>query len=345
MFVPPAFHERRPHLVAPVRVDPTGLAGPTPGQARGRGWRRTSFGLHVPAVVGRSSEQRIVEAAAVLHAHEAVTGWAALSWEGGTWFAGTADGTALRDVPLVVSRHVARQPGIRVSQEFLAPYAISVIDGVPVTSSVRSVCFEMRYAATLGKAVEALDMACFSDLVSLDEVAEYLSTLGPVTGIQQARDALASADENSWSPRETAMRGVWTRRAGFLKPLCNAPVFDLQGRHVGTADLIEPVLGVVGEYNGSLHLSGRQVAKDLKRESAFRDLGLETVTMVAADWADLDGYTSRLCSAARRARARTAVPGWTLVAPTWWTATATVAQRRALAPRQRETLLAYRRVA
>ena len=43
----------------------TGTSGPTPKQARGRGWRRTSRGLYVPADVdGSNPEQRIVEAAA-----------------------------------------------------------------------------------------------------------------------------------------------------------------------------------------------------------------------------------------------------------------------------------------
>ena len=72
------FHVRRPRLVRPVRVDPEGLTGPTRGQARGPGWRRTSQGLHVPAGVDVTPEQRIVEAAAVLRKDEAVAGWAAL---------------------------------------------------------------------------------------------------------------------------------------------------------------------------------------------------------------------------------------------------------------------------
>ena len=49
------------------------------------------------------------------------------------------------------------------------------------------------------------------------------------------------AEENSWSPRETRMRGVWMQRAGLARPRCNAPVFTLEGRHVGTPDLIAQV--------------------------------------------------------------------------------------------------------
>ncbi len=328
-----------------MRVDPSGLAGPTPGRARGPDWRRTSQGLYVPAEVELTVEQRIVEAAAVLGVDEAVTGWAALRWMGAAWFEGTAGPTSLRDVPLLARRDRAAPPGATVSQEFLHPDEIMTVDGVPVTDDVRSVVHEMRFARTLGDAVVALDMACYSDLVDLAEVATYLRALGPVTGIQQARDALALGDENSWSPQETQMRGVWVRRTDLEHPLCNRPVFSLDGRHVGTPDLIAPVLGLIGQYNGSDHLSLAGAAADTKKDAAYRDLGLETVSMLATDWSDLDDFTARLSAAARRAAARSGTPRWTLDEPAWWTPTHTVGLRRALREPDRRRLLRYRRTA
>ena len=345
MFVPPPFHERRPGLVAPVRVDPEGVAGPTRGEARGPHWRRTGYGFYVPAGVVASPQQRTIEAAVVLRDDEAVTGWAALSWEGAAWFDGTRSGRDPRPVTLVVRRHVIGQVGASISQEFLNPGHITVVDGLSLTSRVRSVTYEMRYATGLGAAVEAIDMACYSDLVSLAEVAAYVRQLGPVTGIQQARDAIAEADENSWSPRETGMRGVWTRLAGLPRPRCNVPVFTLDGRHVGTPDLIDPATGLVGLYHGDSHLSLVGASKDNRQDADFRDLGLEPVAMFATDWYDLDGFTRRLVAAARRARARGGVRQWTIEPPAWWTPTETVAQRRALADWQRERYLRYRRVA
>ncbi|MEO5663381.1 MAG: hypothetical protein ABIR39_08845 [Nocardioides sp.] len=299
----------------------------------------------MPASVELTPEQRTLEASAVLGDGDAVTGWAALHWLGAPWFDGTIDGAETRDIPVVAGRHLIAQPGFSVSQEFLAPGEITSVDGLAVTSARRSVTFEMRYAAGLGAAIVALDMACYSDLVSIAEVAAYVAELGPLTGIQQARAALLEADENAWSPRETKMRGVWTRMARLPRPLCNAPVFTLQGLHVGTPDLIDPVLGLVGQYNGSDHITLAGTANDLKKDAAYRDLGLEPVTMVASDWADLDDFTARLLAAARRARCRTAKPLWTVEPPAWWTPTRTVAQRRALAEWQRERYLRYRRAA
>jgi hypothetical protein len=344
VFTPEPFHVRRPRLVGPVRVDPAGLVGPTRGQARGPGWRRTSQGLHVPAHVEPTPEQRIVEAAAVLHDDEAVTGWAGLRWELAAWFDGTTTDRTLRDVPVVARRDRAAPLGVCVSQEFLHPDEITRVDGVPVTLAVRSVVYEMRYAARLGAAVIALDMACYSDLVSIAEVAAYVAQLGPVTGIQQARDALALGEENSWSPQETALRGVW-RREGLPRPLCNAPVFTLDGRHVGTPDLIHPEIGLIAQYNGSDHLTLAGTAADIKKDADFRDLGLESATMLVTDWVDLDDFTRRLMAAARRAATRPGPRLWTLDQPSWWTPTHTVERRRALARAERDRLLRYRRTA
>lgn len=345
VFTPSPFHRRRPGLVAPVSLDPRGLEGPTRGRARGPQWRTTSRGLVVPAHVHPTPQQRALEASALLREGEAVTGWAALNWAGGAWFTGSVDGADVRDVPIAARRHVVTQAGFHVSQEFLAPGEIAVVDGLPITRALRSVTFEMRHAPTLGDAVVALDMACYSDLVSVAEVAAYVAGLGPVTGIQQARDAVAEGEENSWSPQETRMRGLWVKRAGLARPRCNAPVFTLDGRHVGTPDLIGPELGLVGEYHGSAHLSLAGAATDIKKDAAYRDLGLETVAMVASDWADPDDFVARLQSAARRARGRTAAPGWTLDPPAWWTSTHTVAQRRALGEVGRRRYLGYRRAA
>lgn len=345
VFEPPPFHDRRPGLVAPVAADPKGLTGPTPGQARGPHWRTTSRGLLVPSHVQVTPEQRIVEAGALLREEEAVTGWAALHWSGAAWFGGTLPDGVEREVPLVARRHLVAQPGFLVSQEFVAPAEISMVDGLPVTQGLQSVTFEMRRATTLGDAVVALDMACYSDVVSIAEVAAYVAGLGPVTGIQQARDALGEAEENSWSPQETRMRGVWTKRVGLPRPRCNVPVFTLDGRHVCTPDLISPELGLVGLYNGRVHLNLAGAATDIKQESAYRDLDLETVTMVASDWGDLDDFIARLGSAARRASARAGRRKWTLEQPAWWTSTEKVSERRALDAAARRRYLAYRRAA
>ena len=113
----------------------------------------------MPAWVEESDDQRIVEAAAVLPPYGGVTGWAGLAWMRGRWFADT-----LRDVMLATAgTFVRRQPGFSICEEKLDPADLIVVDGLRVTSAVRSVCFEMRYARSLQQAVAILfrDDRCF----------------------------------------------------------------------------------------------------------------------------------------------------------------------------------------
>lgn len=330
--------------MAPVRVDPAGRTGPTPGQARGPAWRSSSRGWHVPVDVDETVVgQRIVECLPLLTISGAVTGWAALHWCGAAWFGGASADGGLLDVPLLTAHFRRRQRGFDISQEQVRPDEIAYVDWLPVTVPVRSLGFEVRHARSWRDAVVALDMAAYSDLVSTEEAARYIATIGPWTGVIQARKALAHADENAWSPREVVMRLLWTQEAHLPRPRCNIPVFDLEGRHLGTPDLFDPVAGVAGEYEGSMHLAGRQRVKDVRREGDFRDHGIEAVTMVAAE--DRAAFVARL----HAAYARSARPGrlrrWTIEPPAWWVRTDTVARRRSLSAEDQRRLLRYRRAA
>ena len=348
VFEPPPFHPDRPGLVAPVRIDPAGEHGPTRRQSRGTRWRRTSRGLFVPVTAPADlTAQRIVEAAAVLGPGDAVTGWAALHWLGAYWFGGLdADGRTPREVPLLTHRHVLGQPGFTISQDHLRFGEVELAHGLPITVPVRSVAFEARFAPTLRRAVQAIDMACYSDLVDCHEVAVYVDSLATWTGVPLARKAAALADENAWSPTEVSMRLVWTVEAERPRPLCNRPVFTLDGRHLGTPDLIDPVAGVIGQYDGAIHLVGSQRSADVEQEARYREAGLECVTMLAADLASSAAFVRRLHAAyGRAARSPSEDRRWTLEPPEWWTQTHTVARRRALSEHDRRRLLRYRRSA
>jgi hypothetical protein len=336
----------RPGLFRPVPVDPAGVHGPTRQQARSARWRRSSRGLYVFDTPSADAvDQRILEAAAVLPPYGGVTGWAALRWAGAGYLNDTWPSGEPREVTLAVVNHDVRsQPGIHVTSERLNPKDLTAVDGLPVTRHVRSVCFEMRYAATLGQAVKVFDMSALADLVGVREVWAYtVSYLSGWTGVERVRRAIRLVDENSWSPTETEMRLLWTTALLLPRPLCNHPVFDRDGRHIGTPDLLDPIAGLVGKYDGMLHLEGRRRARDIDREAAFRRVGLEYVTMTAVDRHDPSGYLRRVQEA--RARARflpDAERPWTVTPPPWWTPTVTVEQRRGLTQAQRARFLGRR---
>jgi hypothetical protein len=336
----------RQGLFRPVPIDPTGVHGPTRAQARSARWRRSSHGLYVlQTEYADPVDQRILEAAAVLPPFGGVTGWAALHWSGAEYFDGTAAGGRLLDVPLAVSDHDIRsQPGIRVTAERIGPRHLITVDGMPLTHHARSVCFEMRYARDLTTAIRILDMAASADLVSLREVwAHAVVELSGWTGVDRVRKALPWADENSWSPTETEMRLLWTAHLRLPRPLCNHPVFDRDGRFVATPDLLDIEAGMVGEYDGELHLDRRRRSRDIAREAAFRRVGLEYVTMTAADRRDPGPYLRRVREARGRALFLPAERrAWTVEPPAWWTPTVTVEQRRALDEGQRARYLRRR---
>jgi hypothetical protein len=302
-------------------------------------WRRTGHGLYLPAHLDADSlEQRLVEIGTALPSESGITGWAALAWLRTRWADGTgADGRDL-PVPILVPNHRTRsRPGVLISAEKIRPGEIRTVDGLPITSPLRSVCFEARHAPSVTDAVRWLDIALAADHVSLEELAAYQGTLTAWTGVPQLRDAIALADENSWSPMETEMRLQWVLKLGIATAVANHPVFDADGSFVGTPDLIDLEAGVAGEYDGSLHLPGVQRAKDIRREGLFRRVGLEYVTMTAVDRRDPTDFLQRTIDA--QARARHLTRRWTVDPPAWWIPTTTVAARRALTAAQRKRCL------
>ncbi|WP_148615277.1 hypothetical protein [Nocardioides rubriscoriae] len=336
--IPPGTAHR---VVAPVRTDPDGVGGPTRRQASGPEWRRSSHGLYVPSDVELTPAQRVLEAGYLVPRCGAVTGWGSLHWQGATWFTGTrADGT-LVDVDIAVPAHRIRtQAGFHMTGDRFDPAEAVSLDGIWVAWPVPAAFFAMRYAPSVTEAALVLAMAAFDDLVSVEEMTAHALDHPAYTGVPRCRDALPRAVENCWSPQEFRML-TWWEDAGFPSPLANRPVFDLAGRHIGTPDLIDPVAGVIGQYDGGVHLVGDAPRADAVRDAAFEHHGLEQVTARAGD---LGGrFVSDLRSAYARAAARPQSDRtWTTELPGWWVPTFTVEQRRALSAADRERWLGYR---
>jgi hypothetical protein len=330
--------------VLPTRRDPQGKFGPTPAETRGPHWRSTSWGYWIHAEVELTAEQRILEAATLGPPHSGVTGWAALRWEHARWFPGTrADGTLLPVCLATGGEDIRAQAGITVSAERLDPRDLVVVDEVRITSRVRSVCFEMRYAPDERAAARVLSMAAYSDFVSVDEVAEYAARHSGWTGIPRCRLAIPLAEENCWSPPELDAVLVWRLDAGLPRPACNRPVFRIDGSHLGTPDFIDVEAGLVGQYDGELHLAGVQRSRDVRLEDAYREVGLECLTIMKSDLRNRAALVARMHAARGRARWEAeSRRRWTIEPPPWWTPTHTVELRRALTDAQSRKLLRYR---
>jgi hypothetical protein len=240
------------------------------------------------------------------------------------------------------SGHLAGRPGVWSWHDWLFEGDVMLLDGLPLTRPERSVSGAAARARSLEDAVRVIDMAAVDDLVSLAELEAYAQRIRGRPGTRLFRAALELADENAWSPQEVAMRVRWkSGRACHL--LCNRPVFDLQGRHLLTPDVLDPSAGVAGEYNGALHDEAPIRRRDLDREDLCRDIGLEVVSMMSSDHRDVSAFERRLAAAYRRARGRSVGRCWTLEQPAWWVDTSTVESRRALDDATRQRWLPWAR--
>ncbi len=317
-------------LVRPVAVDPAGRSGPTRRQAQGRRWRRTTEGHYVP-VDGTIDcfEQRVLEQSIRLPPGGAVTGRAALRLAGAAFFDGIApDGRTPLPVPLVVppTSRIRSTPESVVSREPLLADEMTLLHGIPATVPVRALFDEVRLLGAREGTV-AVDMTAAAVLVSCRELGDYLDRHRRWRRSAVVEQALRYASEESASPGESRMRLLWVVDARLPRPLVNQPVFDDRGRLLGVADLLDPVAGVVGEYDGSSHRTARRHAADVGREHGMRQAGLEYFTVTGPDLGDAVRVVERMCCTRARALARPGRRGWTLEPPEGWVPFETAADR------------------
>jgi len=311
-------------LVRPVPVDPSGRAGPTTGQARGTSWRRTTPGLFVPSTVSDDvPEQRILEQSMRLPTPDSgVTGWAACRLWGAAFFDGLGrDGRTRLPVPLALGAkgQLRARPGSRLLRARLTSAEVVVIVGIQCTDRQRALFDAMRTAASIEDAVVAMDMMAAAGVVSINQMRDYAGTHPAWTGVPQVRAALALADEGSRSPAETRMRLIWVRDAQLPPPLSNQPIWTRDGRLLGIADLLDPESGTVGEFDGADHREAARHTRDVAREQALREVGLEYFTVTGHDLGHRERVATRMLGARLRARWLPEVErAWTIDPPRWW---------------------------
>ena len=162
-------------------------------------------------------------------------------------------------------------------------------------------------------------MALAAGVTTLDDVRRYAATRPAWEGIPLYREAVALSNECFRSGPEVFLYLRWRLDAGFPEPLVNPPVFDLDGRLIGYPDLLDPVAGVAGEYDGAAHRSRDRHRRDVARGDRFRAAGLESFTVVAGDLADEELVVDRMRTARHRALFLPASERrWTLTPPPWW---------------------------
>jgi len=279
----------------------------------------------VPASTSRECiHQHILEQGARIRSYGAVTGWASLRFQGAKYFDGLRrlGPGQLAPVPIVTGGALlSPDDRVVISRAQLAAGERQLVDGIWVTRPTRALFDEVRRHGRLREAVADIEVAVAAGLLSFAEFADYVAHRNPWTGIGLAREAVALAGLGCWSRPETLMALIWMLDAELDRPLCNVPVFDLDGRLIAIVDLLDPVAGCVGEYQGGDHKHGERHRNDVAREQALRDVGLECFEVVGGDLADRELVVKRMVAA--RGRSLFQAPAdrlWTLDQPAWWPA-------------------------
>ena len=316
-------------LVQPVRLDPSGVSGPTRGQARSKQWRRCAHGWYVPANADASRvEQRILEQSVRLSDRGAITAWAALRWRGATYFDGRAH-NGLVQLPVPLIRRSGRYPPGDASwrRHQLAGTERELVRDVPCATVQRALFDDMRFSS-LRLAVRAMEMSAAAGLISTALMAEYVTDHPAWEGVPLVRQALTLSCDDARSPKETDLKIVWVLDAGLPYPLVNQPVFDHAGNLLGYPDLLDAEAGVVGEYDGVDHKDRDRHRQDVAREQRYRDHGLEYFTVVGGDLHDTELVVKRMLTTRHRAGF---IPQenrrWTLTPSPWWPGAETLHDR------------------
>ena len=278
-------------LTVPTRVGST--AGPTPDAARGPRWRRTSQGLHVPVVVARTVEQRIIEAAARLPSGGMVTGWAALRLAGAAYFDGSGEDVAV----LLPHSSRIRAPGVLVTRTRRPLPKPARLYGVPCAPAEHALLQELGRQSDDRECVVMVEMALVARVVDHDRLRDLVAVTPRVHA--RVAQAVVGATGHYRSPKEVHMALVWERDAGHPRALANRAVLGRDGSRLAVVDLLDPESGTYGEYDGEAHRSRSRHRRDVDRAEKLRDAGLESFTVVAGD--PVDVQVARMRAARRRA--------------------------------------------
>lgn len=150
----------------------------------------------------------------------------------------------------VVPHHTSRclQRSVRCKEGYLPAHDLVEVEGLVVTTPVRTTC-DMLRSLWRPHAMAAADAMAHAGLVSRGEVTTYISRLKRYPGIVQARALAPLIDPLSESAGESWQR-LRLVDAGFPVPLSQFEVFDRFGQPVARLDHAYDGLRVGIEYDG-----------------------------------------------------------------------------------------------
>jgi len=294
--------------VAELPAEALSLAGPfTRAQARAAGltdtqlessrWRRVFHGVWVAAETEDTRELRLQAARLVVPDRGVLCGLTAASIFG-------ADVRRLSDLDVHVGfaegKRIRKRPGLAVCQETLDPADITRVDGVQVTTPLRTAfdCLRLLHGA---ERLVVADALTHLGLVDLDELRRYFASKRRLRNLRIGEGLLDLVEPLTESPMETRLRVVLID-GGLPKPTPQHEVYTSTERFCGRLDLAYPMAKLGVEYDGADHWLQRR--EDDRRRTAIREQGWEVLVYSADDIYKTPIATSGEVSRYLRARTR-----------------------------------------
>jgi very-short-patch-repair endonuclease len=173
------------------------------------------------------------------------------------------------------------RPGLRVRTGRLECGDITEVDGLPVTTPVRTT-FDLARHLPILEAVAGVDAMLRGRLLTTADLASYVAVRPRVKGAPQARRVVELADTGAESPMESMLRAMLVL-AGLPRPESQVQLGDADGVFIGRVDLYYREQRLVIEYDGQGHRD--TLVSDLRRQNDLLRAGFRLLRFSHADLA------------------------------------------------------------
>lgn len=260
----------------PIPTRFAAAAGFTPDQLRSKSWATPFHGVRVGGATAVDLRTACRALTAVARVPVVVSDRSAAALYG-WWLPRVAD-TAI-DIS-VAPDHLIERAGVRCHRRGLDPTDVRDLDGIALTSPVRTI-LDLAGQLPLIDLVVVMDAALHMRTCELDELVARAQDRG-MRGITRYRRALDLCNGLSESAPETMMRLVIVL-SGLPAPTPQFKVYNEHGIFVARTDLRAHGVRAAFEYDGGGHDEPVIHARDVKRWRDLRRAGYEVFPYTASE--------------------------------------------------------------
>jgi very-short-patch-repair endonuclease len=261
----------------------------TRGQLRRQSYRRLVQGVYADPGLPIDHALRCRGVALLIPEGTAIGGHSAAAWHGAPF------ARAYDPVTVVCPESTRwRGPrGVRVHHTTLRPGDIEVVDGVRVTTALRT-AWDVAALETLPTAVAALDAMLRAKTIDTVQLSTLTKGAAGRFGVARVRRAIEHVD-----PRAESAPESWVRVALVLGGLSPEPQYEVYAgdRFIARVDFAWPEARLAVEYDGEYHFEEDQIPADDERLARLRAVGWRVLRVSAADLRDLDALVARIRAA------------------------------------------------